>query len=150
GKVVLIRNHEINPNSRENGPFGDQLDLLSKVDSKRIYDYGFGKSRGLGGTTNVVFNEEIQAVEDQYLRLAGTNRNCAGGPTPWQSWLTCEEDVTPMGGEAEKFHGYTFEVPVHSRGLADPVPLREMGRFNHEAVCVDPKTGIVYLTEDRH
>lgn len=150
GKVVLIRNHEINPNSRENGPFGDQLDLLSKVDRKRIYDYGFGKSPGLGGTTNVVFNEETQAVEEQYLSLAGTNRNCAGGPTPWQSWLTCEEDVTPMGGEAEKFHGYTFEVPVHSRGLADPVPLREMGRFNHEAVCVDPKTGIVYLTEDRH
>lgn len=150
GKVVLIRNHENSPNSTDSGAFGDQLELLSKLDRKRIYDYGFGKTPALGGTTTVVFNEEAQRVEEQYLSLAGTNRNCAGGPTPWQSWLTCEEDVTPMGGEAEKFHGYTFEVPVQSRGLADPVPLKEMGRFNHEAVCVDPKTGIVYLTEDRH
>ena len=150
GNVVLIRNHENNPTSAGQGAFGNQLELLSKVDRKRFYDFGFGKTPGLGGTTTVVFNESTQTLVEQYLSLAGTNRNCAGGPTPWQSWLTCEEDVTPMGAESEKFHGYTFEVPVDSRKPVDPVPLKAMGRFNHEAVCVDPRTGIVYLTEDRH
>jgi secreted PhoX family phosphatase len=43
-----------------------------------------------------------------------------------------------------------FEVSSQAKGLVKPLPLREMGRFNHEAACVDPKTGIVYLTEDRH
>ena len=50
----------------------------------------------------------------------------------------------------EKDHGYNFEVPVATRmETADPIPLLDMGRFNHEAVAVDPKTVIVYETEDR-
>ena len=46
-------------------------------------------------------------------------------------------------------HGWIFEVPAQASGLLNPLPLRAMGRFNHEAACVDPKSGIVYLTEDR-
>jgi secreted PhoX family phosphatase len=92
------------------------------------------------------------------MSLAGTIRNCAGGPTPWKTWITCEETVVRAGenGEenakyiAEKDHGYNFEVPVTARmELTCPIPLLEMGRFNHEAIAVDPKTGIVYQTEDR-
>ena len=48
-------------------------------------------------------------------------------------------------------HGYTFEVPATAKPhLAQAVALKAMGRFNHEAIAVDPKTGIVYQTEDRH
>jgi hypothetical protein len=85
-----------------------------------------------------------------FLSLAGTVRNCAGGPSPWGSWITCEETTQRADEYYEKDHGYNFEVPVRDRvGLADPVPLKAMGRFNHEAVAVHPGSGIVYETEDR-
>jgi uncharacterized protein len=81
--------------------------------------------------------------------LAGTYRNCAGGPTPWGSWLTCEETVIgPAKDNAiTKQHGYIFEVPGDGSSSAEP--LTEMGCFVHEAVAIDPATGIVYETEDR-
>ena len=85
----------------------------------------------------------------QRLTLAGTSTNCCGGPTPWGSWLSCEETLeTPADADVTKPHGWVFEVPATATGLVDPVPLKAMGRFDHEAVCVDPRTGIVYLTED--
>lgn len=149
-KVVLIRNHENNPVPPKYSPFGEDMSLWSKVDSSKVFDRGYNTSPGLGGTTTLVFNEQTQTVEQQYLSLAGTYRNCAGGPTPWNSWITCEEDVTVPGEKAEQFHGYNFEVPASATSLIEPVPLKAMGRFNHEAVCVDPSTGIVYETEDAH
>ena len=88
-------------------------------------------------------------VEQQYRSLAGTIRNCAGGITPWGSWLTCEEDVSTPNGRINQSHGWIFEVPAAAPGLVDPVPLKAMGRFRREAACVDPATGIVYMTEDR-
>src|SRR5688500_4512399 len=148
GKVVLIRNHENSPSPSKYGPYGDNMSLFSKVSKSNVFDYGFGKTPGLGGTTTVVFNEEKQIVESQFLSLTGTYRNCAGGPTPWNSWITCEEDTTRKGAEAEQHHGYNFEIPASNKKVMSPVPLKEMGRFNHEAVCVDPSTGIVYETED--
>lgn len=52
-------------------------------------------------------------------------------------------------GTLEKDHGFTFEVPASDKGgLAQPIPIKGMGRFNHEAISISPKTGIVYLTED--
>lgn len=151
GRVIVVRNHEISSNDLENGPFGKTNELLTKLPASDIYDRGFGKRPSLGGTTTFVFNEDTQEIEYQYLSLAGTIRNCAGGPTPWNSWLTCEE--TFEGKEAgvnEKNHGYVFEVPVSATAmLAEPVALKAMGRFNHEAVAVDPDSGLVYLTEDR-
>jgi secreted PhoX family phosphatase len=49
-----------------------------------------------------------------------------------------------------KDHGYVFEIPANATQLVDAKPIKAMGRFNHEAACVDPRTNIVYLTEDRH
>ena len=66
--------------------------------------------------------------------------NCAGGPTPWGSWLTCEESVIGRD-EVGQAHGWVFDVPARARGLARPVPLRSLGRFRHEAAAVDPAHG---------
>ncbi len=153
GRVIVVRNHENSPDRPQNGAFGESNELLNTVAPDKFYDFGKGKTPSLGGTTTFVYNPATGEIEKQYLSLAGTARNCAGGPTPWNSWLTCEETTFRVGayeGNAEKDHGYVFEVPASEKiGLADPLPIKAMGRFNHEAVAVDPRTGIVYLTEDR-
>ena len=97
-----------------------------------------------GGTTNLVFDPDRARLLDSYASLSGTIRNCAGGPTPGGSWLSCEETtaISPDGTR----HGYVFEVPAD--GVSDAVPLKAMGRFSHEATATDPATGIVYETED--
>lgn len=149
--VILVRNHEITPDSDDIGAFGKRNKLLKNGLKSKFYDFGFGKEPGLGGTTTVLFDEEKQEVISQHMSLFGTTRNCAGGKTPWNTWITCEETVHRSNKSREKDHGYNFEVPAGENGeTATPIPLKEMGRMNHEAVAVDPKTGIVYQTEDRH
>lgn len=151
GRIIIIRNHELSPKYPELSAWGKDKALFKQIDRKKLYDYGKGKMPCLGGTTTLVYNPRTQEVETEYLSLAGTIRNCAGGVTPWKSWLSCEEDVSKAGGNLEKDHGYVFEVPAsETPQLFDPIPYKAMGRFNHEAVCIDPRTGIVYLTEDRH
>jgi secreted PhoX family phosphatase len=98
----------------------------------------------------LVYDTQTQTLEKHFLSLTGTIRNCAGGLTPWNTWITCEETIQKAEETYEVAHGYNFEVPVSADiKLADPIPLKAMGRFNHEAVAVDPRTGIVYQTEDR-
>jgi len=154
GKVIVVRNHEIVPTDKELGAFGLENANLSVISKDDFYEFGRGEFPGLGGTSTFVFNEETMEIEKQFLSLAGTYRNCAGGPMPWGSWLTCEEDVTKKGdleGNVELDHGYVFEVPATSEIMrATPKPIKAMGRFNHEAVAYDPEGGMLYLTEDRH
>ena len=151
GRTILVRNHEINVGTPgEGGPFGANNVLLEKLGKDALYDAGAGDIPSLGGTTTVVYDTRFQHVISQHLSLAGTLRNCAGGPTPWGSWITCEETTVLAGEITAKDHGYNFEVPAtDDYKIAEPEPLKAMGRFNHEAIAVDPASGVVYETEDR-
>jgi secreted PhoX family phosphatase len=122
GRALIVRNHEVGRGT----PFGTTA-----------YDPEAG-----GGTTTVEFDTRRGRVVKAWASVSGTIRNCAGGPTPWGSWLTCEEamDQTTLP------HGYIFEVPADGR--SDAKPLKAMGRFTHEALAVDPRSGFVYETED--
>ena len=153
GKIMLIRNHELTPGSYGEGPFGDGNKLIEKIDKNKVYDMAKGgMNTCVGGTTSMIYDEANQKIELQYLSLIGTVRNCSGGRTPWNSWITCEETAFKKGdvdGSLEKDHGYNFEVPANGQiGLIDPVPIKEMGRFVHESAAVHPTLGIVYQTED--
>ena len=149
-RVALLCNHELTNDNTFLGPFGLQNERLAGIPGDRLYDPGKGERASLGGVSTFIWNMRERKVESHFLSLAGTERNCAGGPTPWNSWITCEESVLKVDDTHQQHHGYNFEVPATSRmGLCDPEPLKAMGRFNHEAVAVDPATGIVYQTEDQ-
>jgi uncharacterized protein len=132
---VLIRNHE-----RGFGP------ASSMIMAPVRYDSGTSNGgRALGGTTNLVFRDDNWvSVEPS---LGGTLINCGGGPTPWGSWLTCEETLSNELSTHGKRHGYVFEVAANASHTSGK-PIVGMGRFSHEAAAVDPATGYVYLTED--
>jgi len=137
----LVRNHELSPDENE---FGNTLGVSGSIETR--YDPLVNG----GGTTTLIVDNKGRLLRD-YASLSGTIRNCAGGPTPWHSWISCEEDVTPASSSRVSVpHGYNFEVPAFKKKTVKAVPLVAMGRFNHEAVAVDPAKGDIYQTEDRH
>ena len=158
GTVRIVCNHENYAAMQRMGPFGESQERLELADRNRIYDYGNGATPGTGGTTTIVYDPVARERQRIHLSLGGTEINCAGGATPWGSWLTCEETFRDPGSsfergrvvQREQRHGYIFEVPASADDMVKAVPLTAMGRFEHEAAAIDPATGIVYLTEDRH
>ena len=135
GSVRLVRNHE----QSSSGP----STVAAAADPALVYD-----PAARGGTTTVVIGPD-GATTEEYVSLAGTVNNCAGGVTPWGTWLTCEETEQKRNATYTKDHGFVFEVDPGDPGRnLHPIPLTALGRFAHEAACIDPVTGDVYLTED--
>jgi secreted PhoX family phosphatase len=133
GRVHLVRNHE----NRHNGKI--PVPTLPGL----TYD-----PAGKGGCTSLTLDGRNRVLSEQ-VAIAGTAVNCAGGPTPWGTWLTCEETEDKAGTNGyTKDHGFIFEVDGADPHRSGAVPLTAMGRFQHEAIAVDPKRGIVYETED--
>jgi secreted PhoX family phosphatase len=132
------------------GPFANNTRLPDGFDAALSFDSGDdGRNPSLGGTTNLVFDPASGEKTAHFLSLTGTDRNCAGGAMPWGSWITCEEPADLTQGHGQR-HGWCFEVKATAEpGVQKPVPLKALGRFRHEAVALDPETGILYLTEDR-
>ena len=111
----------------------------------RVPGFTYDPAAG-GGTTNLEVDKRGRRIR-QYVSLAGTLNNCAGGKSPWRTWLTCEE-AESLSGETRP-HGYVFEVdPYDQDANRDPKPIKALGRYAHEALVIDPDSGAVYLTED--
>ena len=131
--TTLVNNHEVGGGEPYRVPTLPGL----------TYDPGAG-----GGTTNIDLHPDGTRIRE-YVSLAGTHNNCAGGRTPWDTWLTCEETEQRANAAFQKDHGYVFEVDAFDRAAnLNPVALTFLGRYAHEAVAVDPQTLAIYLTED--
>ncbi|WP_078553127.1 alkaline phosphatase PhoX [Bacillus alkalicellulosilyticus] len=122
--TILVRNHELGTNHQW------------PVNGKNPWS-----KSAAGGTTALIVGPNREVISE-YVTNSGNIRNCAGGPSTWGTWLTCEE-TRNMG------HGFVFEVnPLDPENEMSRTPIRDMGYFSHEACAVDPSTGIWYLTED--
>ncbi len=128
--TVLIRNHE-------NRRLPNEIPVVVPSDKRYDADGSYN-----GGNTKLVLSPSGRVLES-FAVLGGTSTNCAGGRTPWGSWITCEE----VFDSGQRPHGYVFEIDSRAAGPVPASPIRGAGRFVHEAVAW--LGGKLYETEDR-
>ena len=142
--LTIIQNHELTPNQAAVG--------VPHI-AGTVYDPG---AVNAGGCT-VITTDGNGTPTAEWVGISGTARNCAGGVTPWGTWLTCEETFINAGtawsaggqtGTYQKNHGYVFEVLQADSAHQIPLPIKAFGRFEHEALAVEPTLRRVYLSED--
>ncbi|WP_238011850.1 DUF839 domain-containing protein [Dactylosporangium sp. AC04546] len=143
-RLTIIQNHELTPHMTTYG--------VPHI-AGTVYDPG---AVNAGGCT-VITTDGAGKPTAEWVGIAGTVRNCAGGVTPWGTWLTCEETTINAGatwsaagqtGTYEKAHGYVFEVFPRDSAHQLPKPIKAFGRYDHEALAVEPNLRQVYLSED--
>lgn len=130
--TILIRNHE-------NRQRAGELPVVVPDGAR----YNPSPSFRAGNTRLVVGRD--RRVEETTHVLGGTSTNCAGGVTPWGSWITCEETFIAPTATSPK-HGYCFEIDAYADGPVTAVPIKAAGCFAHEAVVY--LDGVLYETED--
>lgn len=131
GSIILMRNHELGVADVLHTPLHPE-----QAPPPEAFNPGVS-----GGVTRLVIDNETLEVKSSNLVLFGTMRNCAGGVSPW-GWISCEESVDGL-------HGYAFLCDPMADRVQKPRKIAGYGRYRHEAACVDPRTYIAYLTEDR-
>ncbi len=131
--TILIRNHENRERPGE-----------TKVVTGPGFEYD---ETSFGGCVKVIVGRGADGKpvkRESFPVLGGTSTNCAGGQTPWKTWITCEEVVKRTNGIK---HGYSFEIDAYADGPVAAVAIPRAGRFSHEAVAWLGKT--LYQAEDR-
>lgn len=129
GRLALCLNHEIRFENPEAFPRPDD------------------RTTSPAGCTTIVLRPDLSR-EAMFVSQSDTAVNCAGGRSPWGTWLTCEEFESPGTADgASRGYGWVYDVDPFTGENGSHYPA--MGRFFHEAIAFDPATGTVYETEDQ-
>ena len=110
--------------------------IFSTGDDGWIYVSNSEIGNSLGGAGAIRFDDSGNIIQ-AYSILSNTNRNCAGGATPWGTWLSCEEADSGKVWECDPY------------GQMMPVVHPALGTFAHEAITVDTQENNLYMTEDK-